>query len=144
MAKPRSSRRAAPSPHPRPDAPRPAAARHPGGQRPGAAPAAGLRRAAPAALRPQTRRSLWLLFAAALLLSLLADFFIHPKAHFGIDGSFGFFAWFGFLACLVLIVLGKIVGVFVRREADYYLAGDIAAAPAAPPDAAAEGRKVRP
>lgn len=93
--------------------------------------ARGPRKVAPTALRPRTRRTLWLALGAALLLAVAANFAIDQKAHFGIDGSFGFYAWFGFLACVALIVLGKIVGVFVRRDPDYYRAG--ADAGTAPP-----------
>ena len=54
---------------------------------------------------------------------VLANFFIHGKGHFGIDGSFGFFAWFGFLSCIAVILVGKVLGVFLRRDEGYYRQG---------------------
>lgn len=70
--------------------------------------------------RPQTIRRLWAAFALVLLLTLLAEFLVHPHAVFGIDGSFGFNAWFGFLACVALIAVAKALGIFLKRPDSYY------------------------
>ncbi|MEQ8345694.1 MAG: hypothetical protein RIB84_11660 [Sneathiellaceae bacterium] len=109
--------------------------------------AAATRTATPRPLaQPRTLRRLWGVLAGALLLVVLANFAITPKGHFGIDGSFAFFAWFGFLSCLALVILGKVIGVFVRRDESYYATGldlgDDDAAPGVPapdPDAADDG-----
>jgi len=76
-------------------------------------------------------------FAVALLVLILANFLVRPTGHFGIDGSFAFFAWFSFLACIGLIVVAKVLGVFLKRRPDYYDqppgGGTDLAAPAAGP-----------
>lgn len=71
-------------------------------------------------VRPATIRGLWIGFIAVLVLLLLANFAIHPKGHFGIDGTFGFFAWFGFLSCVAMVIGSKVLGVFLKRKDSYY------------------------
>ncbi len=70
--------------------------------------------------RPQTIRWLWWSFAALLAGTVIADLFVthHPK--FGIEGTFGFGAWFGFVSCTALIVFSKALGVILKRPENYY------------------------
>ncbi|MFA6267608.1 MAG: hypothetical protein WC670_18065 [Pseudolabrys sp.] len=70
--------------------------------------------------RPATVRKLWIGFIAILALTVLADFGVEHHPLFGLDGTFGFGAWFGFLSCVVLIVAAKALGVFLKRPDDYY------------------------
>ena len=70
--------------------------------------------------RPATIRVLWLVFAAVLGLSVVAGLFVHPHAHFGIEGSFGFYAWYGSVTCVAMVVLAKLLGIFLKRPDDYY------------------------
>lgn len=58
-------------------------------------------------------------FLVALLASLFAETLIERKLYFIFDG-FGFFAWFGFLSCAVLIGVTKLVGLFMQRKDRYY------------------------
>jgi hypothetical protein len=71
-------------------------------------------------VRPDTIRKLWIGFIVVLALTVLADAFVSHDAHLGIDGSFGFAAWYGFLACTALILIAKLIGVFLKRPDDYY------------------------
>ncbi len=71
-------------------------------------------------LRRATIRKCWLLLYLVLGLTLLAELFIPNKGHFGIDGSFGFSAWFGFLACLLMVVFARLLGYLIKRSDDYY------------------------
>ncbi len=71
-------------------------------------------------VQPATIRILWVGFAVALALTVLADFFIDHQAPFGIAGTIGFNAWFGFLSCVVLIAVARGLGFFLKRKADYY------------------------
>ena len=70
--------------------------------------------------RPETIRKLWIaLFAfLALLLVAGAAYPVHP--HFWLDGAFGFAAWFGFGACVVLVFVAKMLSVFLKRPDTYY------------------------
>lgn len=71
-------------------------------------------------VRPETIRKLWIVFAAVLVATVVADFFVAHVPHFGIDGTFGFHAWYGFLACVALILFAKGLGVLLKRPDDYY------------------------
>ena len=70
--------------------------------------------------RESTIKQLWLLFIAVLAVTVIADLFIEHHPHFGIDGTFGFGAWFGFASCVVLIVLAKLLGAVLKRRDTYY------------------------
>ena len=66
------------------------------------------------------RLQTWLL-GAVLLMTLLAwESLIERHPHVAIAGGFGFYAWFGFAACLLLIVVALLVGRVLKRRDDYY------------------------
>jgi hypothetical protein len=71
-------------------------------------------------VRPRTIRRLWAAFIAVLAATVLAGAVVHGHATFGIEGTFGFFAWFGFATCVVMVVGAKILGIFLKREDTYY------------------------
>lgn len=71
-------------------------------------------------VRPDSIRILWRVFIAILALTVIAELFVTHHPYFGIDGYFAFNAWFGFLACAVLILFAKGLGVFLKRPDDYY------------------------
>ncbi len=71
-------------------------------------------------VRPDTIRLLWIGFILILLITVFPDFFIHQHAHFGIESSFGFYAWYGFFTCVAMIVVAKILGIFLKRKDNYY------------------------
>ena len=71
-------------------------------------------------VRPRTIRGLWTGFAVVLTALVLADFFIHGHALFGVDGSFGFYAWYGLTTCMAMVLIAKVLGVFLKRGDDYY------------------------
>ena len=59
-----------------------------------------------------------------LAIILLAEKLMHPHAVFGIEGTPLFHAWFGFAACLSIIMISKILGLFLQRKKDYYKEND--------------------
>jgi len=63
---------------------------------------------------------LWLVFIGILALSVLADIFVDHYGHFASEGTVGFFAWFGFLSCVILVFAAKALGVFLKRKDTYY------------------------
>ena len=71
-------------------------------------------------VRPENIRKLWIVFIVILALTVMADFFVHHHPHFGVDGTFGFGAWFGFLSCVVLVVFSKALGSILKRPDTYY------------------------
>lgn len=72
---------------------------------------------APAAGLPR-----WLMIAgiAALVLLVAVDPLVHGHPKFGVDGSFAFYAWYGFGASIALVAVAKVVGVFLKRRDTYY------------------------
>lgn len=71
-------------------------------------------------LRRANIRKVWGVFFAILVLTLVADFFIHQHQYFNIEDSFGFFAWYGFITCVVMVLFAKLLGVFLKRPESYY------------------------
>ena len=71
-------------------------------------------------VRPSTIRLLWLYGLAILLLLVLADFFMVPHPSFQIDGTFGFFAWYGLIVCMAMVIFAKALGIFIKRKDTYY------------------------
>jgi uncharacterized membrane protein AbrB (regulator of aidB expression) len=62
----------------------------------------------------------WIIFAAVLVLTLLAEFLMHPHSSFGIDGTLFFHAWYGFAACVAIVLISKLLGYVLKRPEDYY------------------------
>jgi hypothetical protein len=71
-------------------------------------------------VRPETIRRLWIAFIAVLALTVAADFFVDHHGETGITGTLGFYAWYGFIACVVMIVVSRLLGIFLKRPANYY------------------------
>ena len=69
---------------------------------------------------PQAIRRLWIGFSIVLVLTVLPDFFVAQYENFTIDGTFGFYAWYGFLACAAMVVSAKFLGKLLKRPDDYY------------------------
>lgn len=70
--------------------------------------------------RPATIRRLWQLFAAVLVVSVLAQALVHVHAAFEVDGWFGFHAAYGFLSCVGMVLFARLLGFVIKRRDDYY------------------------
>ncbi|ESR22759.1 hypothetical protein [Lutibaculum baratangense] len=71
-------------------------------------------------VRPASIRKLWAGFIVVLALTVLADLFVEHHPHFGIDGTFGFGAWYGFISCVAMVFFSKGLGLLLKRRDDYY------------------------
>ena len=71
-------------------------------------------------VRPTTIRRLWWVFVAVLTLTVFAQLVFPVKGYFGVDGWLGFGAVFGFLACLAMVLLAKVLGVLLKRDEHHY------------------------
>lgn len=71
-------------------------------------------------VRPGTIKVLWIAFTAILAALVLADLLVEHHPHFGLDGAFGFGAWYGFLSCVVLVLSAKALGAALKRPDTYY------------------------
>ncbi len=70
--------------------------------------------------RSGTPRKLWIAGIVILLLTIVAEPFITLHPHFSIEGLFSFYALFGFISCVVMVVFAKFLGFLVKRKDDYY------------------------
>ncbi len=71
-------------------------------------------------VRPATIRLLWGILWVVLALTVAAHLVIEVKGYFVIDAWYGFGAAFGFLACVLMVIVAKALGVFLKRDQDYY------------------------
>ena len=71
-------------------------------------------------VRPETVRLLWRGGLAVLALLVIGDFFVDGHPNSRIDGTFGFYAWYGLVTCAVMIFFAKVLGVFLKRGDTYY------------------------
>ena len=55
-----------------------------------------------------------------LALVTVGDVGVHGHAGFRIDGTFAFYSWFGFAACVAMVVFAKVLGVLLKRRDGYY------------------------
>lgn len=70
--------------------------------------------------RPSTIRLLWWLGGAVLATVTLAGISGVIHSHFGIDGTFGFYSWYGFVTCVAMVVIAKALGIVLKRKDTYY------------------------
>ena len=49
-----------------------------------------------------------------------ADLLVHRHAEAGFDGLFGYYAAYGFVACVALVLAAKLLRRAVMRPEDYY------------------------
>ena len=65
------------------------------------------------------KKIIWALFAVCAAL-FLADAFYHKHSHFEAENFFGFYAIFGFVVCVALVLAAKGMRLFLMRSEDYY------------------------
>ena len=71
-------------------------------------------------VRPRTIRLLWIGSLVVLAGLVLLDLVVRHHPHFRLDGVFGFGAWYGFGACVALVLCAKGLGAILKRPDDYY------------------------
>lgn len=59
-------------------------------------------------------------FYASLVVLLIIDFFIHKHAYFPWEGIPNFFAFYGFVSCVALIFIARILRMILKRDEEYY------------------------
>lgn len=65
------------------------------------------------------KRLLWG-FYAFLMALLVIDPFITKHPEFEWEGAPGFFAAYGFISCVLLIVVAKLLRLWIKRDENYY------------------------
>lgn len=71
-------------------------------------------------VRETTITMLWRAGYAVLALLVIAGFLIEHHAPFAIAGLPGFYAWYGFLSCVALVLGSKALGTWLKRPDTYY------------------------
>lgn len=69
---------------------------------------------------PKNVKRLLVIFFITLAVLLLVDFFIHKHAEFDWEAVPCFFAAYGFVSCVLLIFVAKVLRRIVKRDEDYY------------------------
>jgi preprotein translocase subunit SecG len=69
---------------------------------------------------PRTARLLWIILIVVLAATLIAGVFVHSHGPDTISASLGFNAWFGFLACVALVGVSRLLGAILKRGDGYY------------------------
>ena len=62
----------------------------------------------------------WVAFIIVLAGVVVLELWVGRSTHFGVDGIFAFEAWYGFLSCVGLIVIAKLLGILLKRRDTYY------------------------
>ncbi len=60
------------------------------------------------------------IFYLSLVVLLIIDFFIPKHPEFPWEGAPGFFAVYGFVSCVLLIFIAKVLRIFIKRDENHY------------------------
>ena len=71
-------------------------------------------------LKKENIKKLWVCSIVLLVFLLLVQLIVPIKGHFEVESWIGFGAWFGFIACILMILFSKILGLVVKKPEDYY------------------------
>ncbi len=69
---------------------------------------------------PKNVKILLRIFYASLVVLLIVDLFIHKHADFPWEDAPNFFAAYGFVSCVLLIFIAKILRRFIKKDETYY------------------------
>ena len=70
--------------------------------------------------RPENISKLWRGFLVVLALTVLSQALVEVHPYFGIDGAFGWFAFYGFFGCVAMVIVAKVLGWWLKRADTYY------------------------
>ncbi len=71
-------------------------------------------------VRPETIRKLWIGGGVTLAALVAVQMGIESHGYFGLDGTFAFYAWYGFAVCVAMIAAANGLGAFLKREDTFY------------------------
>jgi len=70
--------------------------------------------------KPENRRTVRLVLYIACVLLVLADFFVHRHAEMPAEKVPAFYAWYGFISLVAVVLSAKVLRMIVKRPEDYY------------------------
>ena len=71
-------------------------------------------------LKKENIKKLWVCSIVLLVFLVLVQLIFPIKGHFEVESWIGFGAWFGFIACILMILFSKILGLVVKKPENYY------------------------
>lgn len=72
-------------------------------------------------VRPENIRKIWTGSIIVLAITVALELFTGTAGHFhGVDEWFAFPAVFGFLSCVAMVFVAKVLGNILKRKDDYY------------------------
>jgi hypothetical protein len=71
-------------------------------------------------VRPKNIRLMWWIFLCVLAITVAVQALVEVHDHFEVDGLFGFNAAYGFLTCVAMVIVAKVLGWWLKRPDDYY------------------------
>ena len=74
--------------------------------------------------KPRNVKTLLIILYVVCALLLLTDVFYHKHAIISLEESFGFYGIYGFVACVILVLIAKEMRRLLGREEDYYERND--------------------
>lgn len=60
------------------------------------------------------------LFYVSLVVLIVLDFFVDKHPHYGFDGAPSFSAAYGFISCVLLVLIARVLRMFLMKDEDYY------------------------
>lgn len=70
--------------------------------------------------RPSSIPKLWVGFVVVLSITVVAEFFVSLHPHFDVENFPAFNALYGFLTCILMIIVAKGLAIFLKRPDTYY------------------------
>lgn len=70
--------------------------------------------------KPGRVKGLLIVFYTSLAALLLIDPFIHKHAEFYWESAPNFFAAYGFISCVMLVLAARVLRRIIKRDEDYY------------------------
>ncbi len=66
------------------------------------------------------RRGVWRTGIIVLVVTVISELFITLHPHFSIERVFAFYALYGFLSCVAMVLFARLLGYLIKRRDDYY------------------------
>jgi len=70
--------------------------------------------------KPENVKKLLTTFYISLVVLLIVDFFVHKHGDFPWEDIPDFFAVYGFVSCVTLIFIAKVLRWLIKRDENYY------------------------
>ena len=74
--------------------------------------------------KPRNVKNLLIILYVVCALLLLTDVFYHKHAIISLEEAFGFYGIYGFVACVILVLVAKEMRRLLCRKEDYYERND--------------------